>query len=414
MHNVLFRCQAAGVLAACAFFTQSAAAQSAPAQYRITDLGLVGRSAGPLVITNDDLIAEAVAVSNGGWHAAISLQGRAPIDLGGLGGTVSSAFGVNARGQAAGEAETAATNSEDFCGFATQHVCDAFFWQNGVMSPLPPLKDASGAAGKNTGAKTINILSQVAGVAENTTTDSTCPPYNPASSQFQTYQFKPVIWTGGEINQLATSGTDSKGNAFNEPDGVVFRLNDRGQAVGAVGTCTGFTGFSYLNGLHAVLWQNGSVIDLGNLGGIASPPPSAGIGNTGNFAYYINRSGHVVGTSGTQDGSFHAFFWSPETLIQDVGTIPGDVASVGLTISDLGEIGGVSLPAGALENVPTAAPRAFIKPNGGTMLDLNSLIPANSPLHLITVCSINSRGEAIGLAIDAQGNVHGYLATPSR
>jgi probable HAF family extracellular repeat protein len=127
----------------------------------------------------------------------------------------------------------------------------------------------------------------------------------------------------------------------------------------------------------------------------------------------------VVGTSGTSDGSFHAFFWSPETLIQDVGTIPSngttsaDAASIGLGISDLGDIGGVSFPAGSLAATPTASPRAFIRPDGGTVEDLNSLIPADSPLYLFSACSINSRGEIIGLAFDAKGNLHGYLATPN-
>jgi probable HAF family extracellular repeat protein len=281
------------------------------------------------------------------------------------------------------------------------------------MSSLAALKDAYGVAGKNFGAKGINILGQVAGVAENTTTELTCPPYSPASLQFQTYEFKPVIWTNSEIHQLPTSGVDSKGKAFTDPDGVVFRINDSGLAVGATGTCTGVTGFSYLTGLHSTLWHNGSVVDLGNLGGIATPPPATGLGNIGNFAYYVNRSGHVVGTSGTKDGSFHAFLWTRETLIQDLGTIPGDVASVGLATNDLGDIGGGSFPAGSLLATPTAAPRAFIRSNGGTMVDLNPLVTGHTGLQLITACSINSRGEIIGLALDDLGNFHGYLATPS-
>ena len=414
MKRVLFRCQLAGVLAASTLLAQSAAAQRQPAHYTVTDLGVLNNvNPGPLVIQNNGLIAETVEVSNA-LHAAISFLGRT-IDLaktGGLGGPNSAAFGVNERGQVAGAAETADSNTEDFCSFGTKRVCQAFIWQNGVMSALPLLKDAYGVAGKNAAAKGINIFGQVAGVAENTSTDLTCPPYSP-------YQFKPVIWTNGEIQQLPTSGIDSKRNAFNDPDGVVFRINDRGQAVGATGTCTGFTGFSYLNGQHATLWQNGSVIDLGNLGGIASPPPATGLGSIGNFAYYINRSGHVVGTSGTSDASFHAFLWTPETLIQDVGTIPAngttpaDVASIGLSINDHGDIGGISFPAGSLLASPTALPRAFIRPNGGAMVDLNSLIPADSALYLFTPCSINSGGAFIGLALDIQGNFHGYLATPS-
>jgi probable HAF family extracellular repeat protein len=336
-------------------------------------------------------------------------MGMAQVDLtafAGLGGQNSAAFGVNEWGQAAGVAETTDSDPklEDFCTYGTQKVCKAFIWQNGVMSALPLLTDAKGATGHNANAKGINILGQVAGVAENTTPDVTCPPYNPASLQFQSYQQKPVIWTNGEIQQLPTSGIAASGiQAFNDTDGIVFRINDSGQAVGATGTCTGFTGISYVNALHATLWQKDSVIDLGNLGGTLPPPQGFG-----NFAYDVNAFGHVVGTSGTGKGSQHAFFWSPETRIQDVGTLPGDVASVGLSISDTGDIGGISFPAD-----PDDSPRAFIRPDGGEMMDLNSLIPSNSELYLFSTCSINSRGEIVGLAFDAQGNLHGYLATPS-
>jgi probable HAF family extracellular repeat protein len=412
MKRVLFCWQIAGIVTVSTFYAQSVAAEEQKAQpvhYIVTDLGPAnGSTPGqPFVIKNSGLIAGAASVS-GAWRATLLFLGT-QTDLakaGGLGGPNNSAFGVNERGQAVGEAETNDSDSklEDFCGFGSQRVCKAFIWQNGVMSALPLLKDVTGVAGRNAVAKGINILGQVAGVAENTTPDSTCPPYDPSSTslQFQTYQFKPVIWTNAEIQQLPTSGIDSNGKAFIDPDGVVFRINDRGQAVGATGTCMGFTPFlTYLNSLHATLWQNGSVIDLGDLGGVAPP-------GLGNFAYDVNRSSHVVGTSGTSDGSFHAFFWSPETLIQDLGTVERDVASVGLAINDIGDIGGVSFPAD-----PTASPRAFIRPDGGTMMDLNTLIPADSELYLFSACSINSRGEIIGLALDAQGNFHGYLAAPA-
>jgi probable HAF family extracellular repeat protein len=392
--------------------------KTAQTSYTLTDLGLVGPSPGPLVITNDGLIAESVPVSDA-WHAAISFLGRTLIDLakaGGLGGPNSAAFGVNEFAQSAGEAETADSNSEDFCAYGTQHVCAAFIWQNGFMRALPLLKDENGVAGGNAAAKGINIWGQVAGSAENTTLDSTCPPYDPASFQYQTYQAKPVIWANGKIRELHTSGTDSNGNAFRDPDGVAFRINNSGEAVGTTGTCAGFTGFSYVSGLHATLWKaDGSVIDLGNLGGIATPPSGSGLGNFGNLAYYVNSRGDVVGTSGTSDGSAHAFLWTPEKLIQDVGTVPAngstpaDAASIGLAISDLDDIGGVSFPANA-----NALPRAFLRPHGGTPVDLNSLVTENTAdLYLFTVCSINSRGEIIGLALDTEGNFHGYLATPN-
>ncbi len=420
MKSFSFRCRLAGVLAASALFVQvvaqTASAQGQkglPTQYTITDLGLAnGNTPGqPFAIKNDGLIAGSASVStpsfSSAWHATLSFLG-AQIDLaksGAISGLNSAAFGVNEWGQTVGEVESQQSDPklEDFCGFGSLRGCQAFMWQNGVMSALPMLKDAKGVAGHNAAAKAVNILGQVGGMAENTTPDATCPTYNPnpTSLQFQTYQFKPVMWSNGAIQALSTSGIDANEKAFNDPDGAVFSMNDRGQAVGATGTCTGYTPFlTYLNSLHATLWEDGFVIDLGNLGGVAP--------GFGNFAYDINRSGHVVGTSGTSDGSFHAFFWSPQTRIQDLGTVDGDVASVGIAIDDLGDTGGVSFPAD-----PSASPRAFIRPNGGTMVDMNSLIPANSELYLFSVCSINSRGEIIGLAFDAQGNFHGYLATPS-
>jgi probable HAF family extracellular repeat protein len=91
--------------------------------------------------------------------------------------------------------------------------------------------------------------------------------------------------------------------------------------------------------------------------------------------------------------------------MQDLGTIPGDVASVALGINDSGEVVGISFD-------PSFNPRAFVRQNG-VMTDINTLIPAGFPLFLLTACSVNSRGEIIGLAVTSTGEAHGYLATPS-
>jgi probable HAF family extracellular repeat protein len=390
MKRVVSRCQLLAVLAGSALFAQP--------HYTVTDLGPASLSnpGQPLVIKNDRLIAGAESVDSA-WHASLQFL-KTQIDLaktGGLGGPNSVAFDVNGWGQAVGEAETADPDpdGEDFCGFGTLRVCQPFVWQHGLMFALPPLQDANGNAGRNAVAKGINFLGHAAGTAENTTPDSTCPPYNATSGQFQKYQFKPVIWADGKVRELPTPD--------NDPDGIVFKINELGQATGSTGTCTGLNNLgTYLYGLHATVWQNGSVIDLGNLGGVGP--------GWGNWAYDINNLGQAVGESGTSDGTFHAFLWSPATLMQDLGTVQDDSASAALAINDLGDITGISFPAS-----PTASPRAFIRPHGGTMLDLNSLVSGGSGLYLFSACSINSLGEIIGLAVDAQGNAHGYLATPS-
>jgi probable HAF family extracellular repeat protein len=57
-------------------------------------------------------------------------------------------------------------------------------------------------------------------------------------------------------------------------------------------------------------------------------------------------------------------------------------------------------------------PRAFLWEKG-LMTDLNTLIAGDSPLYLLTGCSINSRGEITGLGLTSTGEIHTYLATPT-
>jgi probable HAF family extracellular repeat protein len=371
--------------------------QNSKLHYKITDLGPVGGPPGqPYVITTNGIISEGVGVSDTVWHAMLWFHG-VQMDLakgGGLGGPSSVAFGVNDMGQAVGQAETADPDhyGEDFCGFGTRRVCQPFVWKNGVMAPLPPLTDANGIGGRNASAITINLRGQIGGTAENTVRDSTCPPVDPALLQFQQFQFKPVLWEKGKIRELPTYGGD--------PDGVVFDINDSGQAVGASGTCMALdikASFTYLNQLHATLWQDGGVHDLGNLGGVGP-----------NIAITINKWGQVVGASGTPDGLFHGFFWRKETGIEDLGALQHDgsqdIASVALAINDHGEIVGISF-------LPDFTTVAFLKPAGGIMVDLNSLVPDSQGL-LFDARFINSRGEIAGLFLNAAGEAHGYLAIP--
>jgi hypothetical protein len=49
----------------------------------------------------------------------------------------------------------------------------------------------------------------------------------------------------------------------------------------------------------------------------------------------------------------------------------------------------------------------------GTATDLNTLVPADSPLYLLNASSINDRGQIAGLGVTSTGELHGYLATPS-
>lgn len=156
---------------------------------------------------------------------------------------------------------------------------------------------------------------------------------------------------------------------------------------------------TYLQALHALLWQKGTVTDLGSLGGTGH--------GMGILAYNLNNKDQVVGFSDIKDDQyFHAFLWNKGTGMKDLGTLSGDVRSVALGINDRGDVTGLSLD---MDYNPTA----FLW-HDGVLTNLNSLIPAKSPLFLMQACSINSRGEIVGLAVQtSSGDLHAYLATPS-
>ena len=378
---------ALSVCAPMAMPTQVAAREqkSEPARYTITDLGTLegGTFSQSFSINKYGLVSGSSNLADGNQHATLWLE-KLKVDIGvpGLGGPNSIAFGDNDGFQSDGEAETSTPdpNGEDFCGFGTHLTCLPFLWQDGEMIQLPTL------GGNNGVAMAISNRGQLAGFAENSTPDTGCP--SP-----QVLHFMPVVWEKGVIHKMPTFGGD--------PDGVAQQINDKGEVVGGSGTCATFnTNFLYnLVPVHALLWENGKAIDLGNLGGKTG---QAG----GNIAYDINNQGQVVGNSDLPgDTTFHAFLWTKGTGMQDLGTLSGDVASVSISINDAGSAVGASLDA-------KFNPRAFLWEKG-VMTDLNTRIAGHSPLYLMTGCSINSRGEITGLGMTSTGEIHSYLATPT-
>jgi len=130
----------------------------------------------------------------------------------------------------------------------------------------------------------------------------------------------------------------------------------------------------------------------------------------GNVANVVNNRGQVAGVSAMSGNTTtHAFLWTKERgKMLDLGTLSGDVNSAALGINDRSEVVGASFGAAGPIN---GNPRAFLWKDG-VMTDLNDLVPANSPLHLLTAFGINDAGDIAGFGVTSSGDLHAFLATP--
>jgi len=243
------------------------------------------------------------------------LDGRR-IDLGTLGGPNSGVIRPvkNDRGMISGIAETDGADPlgerwscSAFFPSRTGKTCRGVVWERGAIRALPTLGGSNGFA---TGS---NNRRQVVGWTGTTMQDPTCVPP-------QVLQFRPVIWGPGkdQIEVLPSMLDDSVGAAT--------AINDRSQVVGISGICDRAVG--RFSAVHAVLWENGAVVHIGNLGGVAWNTPMA-----------INEWGDVVGFSNVSAGdggafNAHAFLWTKRDGIRDLGTLPGKALSPALGINN--------------------------------------------------------------------------------
>jgi probable HAF family extracellular repeat protein len=184
-----------------------------------------------------------------------------------------------------------------------------------------------------------------------------------------------VLYSNGTMTDLG-----SLGGTFTYVD--PYGINDHGQVVGQANTADD-------TAWHAFLYSNGAMTDLGTMGGVGVS------GATG-----INNYGQVVGYSMTDD--FRTFLYSNGTMT-DIGTLGGPgITATG--INDSGQVVGVADTA-ALYPAGGAIPQAFLYSNG-MMTDLGALGGIGSRAH-----GINNMGQVVGEASTADFDASGYAIT---
>lgn len=359
-------------------------------------------------------------------------------DLGTLGGSFSRANAINSLGQIVGGSYNATPDPA----MPGSHETRAFLWQHGVMTDLGTFggADADQFGGNVTGATGINDKGQVVGGATyNAVIDPACGDENGAITCNHAF-----LWAKGKMTFLGTlKGVTSLGNSSSHANAI----NAHGQVVGDSFARVPDPNNSNAPGapqIHAFLWTKGKMADLGTL-----PSPL----NTYSQAFGINDRGQIVGESGFRDAEGHPFFWS-KGVMTDIGTLGGPTGCA-QAINNTGQVVGFadttvpdsSNPGGFLSHAflwaggkahdlgsygkdtgsqandvnnrgqivgfsATNADFRAVLWQGGSIIDLNTRIPAHSGWKLNGANAINDRGQIVGTGVNPHGRNDAFLLTP--
>jgi len=325
-------------------------------------------------------------------------------DLGTLGGSETLADSINDLGQVVGMSR-----------IADDSDIHAFFYDNGVMQDLAPINSGDIRASFRLG------LNNVGQIASGVMVDDA---YYPTIYNRQTRQTTPLGSLGSTFGftGVATAINDSGfavGISYLNSDvrhGFVYRngtLSDLGSlggysgalAINSGGTAVGFSSDSPNGFQRAVIWANNSILDISN--GLESQ------------ARGINDFGQVVGETITLTGNQEAFRWS-DGASENLGTLATGRSSEAFSINNKGNVVGTAEAitgftfqtnpiTGVITTITNFQNHAFLYSNG-SMMDLNSLISTNSGWELYYAFGINNSDQILGWgSMDGGDHIRSFI-----
>jgi len=284
------------------------------------------------------------------------------VDVGTLGGPGSYGVAVSNLGAVVG------------CADVPSGGAHAFFYHDGVMRDLGTASDVPGSSC----ALAVNSEGLVAGRS--------------SSGEL-------VIWNGDAVTRLGNQGDigdiDDRGvvvgtrrnetgtNAFMYADGSIVTIGDASANSAAAGINTRQQVVGSANG-HAFVFQNGTLTDLGTLGGTMSS------------AKGINDAGDIVGMSTNANGEPGPFVFDGT-----MKALAGPAYSGAVAINNRGQI------VGSAEGTYGY----LIDAGSYTRLDTLPAVVAKGWRHLEPT-GINDRGWIVGTATTPTGDLRAFLLVP--
>ncbi len=255
----------------------------------------------------------------------------------------------------------------------------AFLWKDGDIFNLGTL------GGYESAAAAVNNRGEVVGAAE-TATPELFPNRCPVACDFFLYgdptEAHAFLWHDGTMQDLGTLGG---------PDSGAFFVNDKGEIAGASDVDFNINPGTGGPTVHPFFWQNGEMLDL-----IADAPPGM-FGGTYGIVSAMNEHGQITGTMNLAgDTTRHSFFWNRRS-IKDLGTL-GGINTVAIWLNRDGHVVGRSDVTAICTACASSDQKQLHHPfmwKDGALTDLGLLYADTAG----EAKSVNAKDQAVGVTL---------------